>query len=624
MASVVGERLLPSVVDEIAQSDPHRVLYSVARTKNPGDGFDDINARSFADAVDRFSWYIEEHLGRGQGFPTLTYVGPQDLLYAVSVLACIKTGYKLLLISTRNTLEANLSLFEKTDCRTLISPTNFPLPIVTQILKAKPMRYLDVYGADYWLHGSPEGKPYPYIKTFTEAESEPFVVLHSSGTTGLPKPIIQKHGTIVSLDSLPSLGYQTAFPAMCAGKRAYLGFPFFHAGGILLLLPAAIFAGITIVLGPFSPSVDFINGILLHGNVNNLFLPPSVAADLANNPECLQNLNRVEMVGYGGGPIPKAAADLINTRTRLHVSFGSTECALLPTETCDPEDVNYMRISPAGGCEYRPFSGDLYELVIVRNPALKKYQGIFGTFPELNEWPMHDLFLNHPTKRDLWLYKGRTDDIIVFSTGEKLNPVDVENVIGANDVVKTALVTGAGRFQSSLLVEAIEPLTSDTQKEELLAVLWPSVQAANKEIPSHGRIHRNMIIFTSRDKPMLRAGKGTVQRKLTIDMYAPELDALYQAKELHDESRNLVTSNEGSIEDIVRNIIAGSTEINVNSVSLDADLFEIGLDSLQVTVITRELNKYLSLRGKAPSLATRDVYSNSSISALTAVISALA
>ncbi|KAI0896934.1 hypothetical protein F4806DRAFT_487004 [Annulohypoxylon nitens] len=627
MASVVGERLLPSVVDEIAQSDPHRVLYSVARTKNPEDGFDDINARSFADAVDRFSWYIERHLGRGQGFPTLTYIGPQDLLYAVSVLACIKTGYKLLLISTRNTLEANLSLFEKTDCRTLISPTNFPLPILKQILKARPMRYLNVYGADYWLHGNTEGKPYPYTKTFAEAESEPFVVLHTSGSTGLPKPIIQKHATIVSFDAttaLPSLGYQPAFPALCAGKRAYLGFPFFHAGGILLLLPAAIFAGFTIVLGPFLPSVDFINGILLHGNVKNLFLPPSVAVDLANNPECLQNLGRVEMVFYGGGPLPKAAADLINTRTRLHVAFGSTECSLLPTETCDPEDVNYIRISPAAGCEHRPFFGDLYELVIVRNPALEKYQGIFGTFPELNEWPVQDLFLKHPTKKNLWLYQGRADDTIVFSTGEKLNPLEVENAIGAYDIVKAVLVTGLGRFQSSLLVEAFEPPTNDTQREELLTVLWPSVQAANKKIPSYGHIHRDMIAFTSPDKPMLRAGKGTVQRKLTVDMYALELDALYQAKELHDEPKNLVTSDEGSIEDIVRNIIAGSTEINVNSVSLDVDLFEIGLNSLQVTIITRELNKYLSLRGKAPSLDTRTVYSNSSISTLTTVISALA
>ncbi|KAI1213865.1 uncharacterized protein F4807DRAFT_203056 [Annulohypoxylon truncatum] len=627
MAPILGERLLPSLVDEIASSDPHRVLYSVARTKNPEDGFEDIDVKSFACAVDCFSWYIDEHLGRGQGFPTLAYIGPQDLLYAISVLASIKTGYKLLLISTRNTLEANLSLFEKTDCRTFISPTNFPLPIVKQILTAKPMRHLEVPEVGYWFEGNTEGKPYPYTKTFSEARAEPFVVLHTSGSTGLPKPIIQTHATISPLDAfsaLPSLGHQPVHPAICAGKRAYLAFPLFHCAGLTILLPAPIFTGFTVVLGPFPPSVDAINGVHVHGNVQQSCLVPTMLADLAKNPEYLENLGKLELIGYGGGPCPKAVADLISTKTRLITSFGSTECGLFPAQVCDPEDSAYISISPVLGCEYRPFSGDLYEQVVVRNPALERYQGIFGTFPELNEWRMKDLFSKHPTKEDLWLYKGRADDIIVFSTGEKIHPLDMESIIGANPAVKEVLVTGLGRFQASLLVEAVNPPTSDAQKEDLLEVIWPSVQAANKEVPSYGRIYHNMIAFTSPEKPMLRAGKGTVQRRLTVDMYASELDALYKANELsgNGPTRN-DTNNNDSVEDTVKSIIAASTDIDVNSLSLNADLFELGLDSLQMTVITRELNKYLSLHGKEQSLETKTVYSNSSISALKKVVSGL-
>ncbi|KAI2470038.1 hypothetical protein F4781DRAFT_421566 [Annulohypoxylon bovei var. microspora] len=600
MAPVLGERLLPSLVDEIALSDPHRLLYSVARTKNPADGFRDIDIKSFACAINRFSWYIDEHLGRGQGFPTLAYIGPQDLLYAISVLACIKTGYKLLLISTRNTLEANLSLFEKTDCKTFISPTNFPLPVVKQVLTARPMRHLETPELDYWFNEKLEGKPYPYTKSFSEARAEPFVVLHTSGSTGLPKPIVQTHATISPLDAfgaLPSLGQQPTYPAMCAGKRVYMAFPLFHCAGITMLLPAPIFAGFTVVLGPFPPSVDVINGVHVHGNVQQSCLVPTMLVDLANNPEYLQNLGRLELIAYGGGPCPKAVSDLISTKTMLLASFGSTECSLFPAQLCNSEDSAYISLSPVLGYEYRPFSGDLYEQVIVRNPALEKYQGIFGTFPELNEWPMKDLFLRHPTNKNLWLYKGRADDIIVFSTGEKLNPLDMESIVGANPAVSAVLVTGLGRFQSSLLVEAVKPPASEAQKEELLKVLWPSIQAANKEIPSYGRIYRHMIVFTSTDKPMLRAGKGTVQRRLTVDMYTPELDALYNANELSD--------------------------IDANSLSLDTDLFELGLDSLQVTGITRELNRYLSLHGKPQSLDTRTVYSNSSISALKTVISVL-
>ena len=35
-----------------------------------------------------------------------------------------------------------------------------------------------------------------------------------------------------------------------------------------------------------------------------------------------------------------------------------------------------------------------------------------------------------------------------------------------------------------------------------------------------------MILITSEDKPMLRAPKGTVQRKATLNAYEPEINAL--------------------------------------------------------------------------------------------------
>lgn len=91
---------------------------------------------------------------------------------------------------------------------------------------------------------------------------------------------------------------------------------------------------------------------------------------------------------------------------------------MLPHYLCDREDWPYMSVSPVLGQEYRQVSEDLYEQVIVRKPELHLYQGVFGTFPHLTEWPMKDLYSKHPTKENIWLYRGRADDVIVFSTGE--------------------------------------------------------------------------------------------------------------------------------------------------------------------------------------------------------------
>ena len=118
--------------------------------------------------------------------------------------------------------------------------------------------------------------------------------------------------------------------------------------------------------------------------------------------------------------MPKPIGDLISSKTRLLNVLGTTEAGVMPHELPDPEDWQYMKLSPALGHEYRKVSENLYEHIISHKPELQLYQGVFGTFPDLQEWPMKDLYSKHPTKEGLWLYRGRADDVIVFSTGEKL------------------------------------------------------------------------------------------------------------------------------------------------------------------------------------------------------------
>jgi acyl-coenzyme A synthetase/AMP-(fatty) acid ligase len=248
---------------------------------------------------------------------------------------------------------------------------------------------------------------------------------------------------------------------------------------------------------------------------------------MVKDPAMVENLRKLRQVTFGGGPLPQAVGDVISSKTKLLNCLGTTECGVLPVQLCDPEDWAYMRVSPVFGHEYRHAFDGFYEQVIVRNPKYQRYQGIFGTFPSLNEWPMKDLYTKHPTKDNVWLYQGRTDDILILSTGDKLSPVDMESIIEANAAIGAALVTGFGRFKCALLVEAVNPPSKEEEKERLLDTIWPSVKEANKKAPSSAQIHREMIILTSKDKPMLRAGKGTVQRKMTVTSYAKELDALY-------------------------------------------------------------------------------------------------
>ena len=54
----------------------------------------------------------------------------------------------------------------------------------------------------------------------------------------------------------------------------------------------------------------------------------------------------------------------------------------------------------------------------------------------------------------------------------------------------------------------------------------PYVQEANELAPTFARIFREMVILTESDKPLPRAAKGNVIRKVALDAYA---DAIEQA-----------------------------------------------------------------------------------------------
>ena len=61
--------------------------------------------------------------------------------------------------------------------------------------------------------------------------------------------------------------------------------------------------------------------------------------------------------------------------------------------------------------------------------------------------------------------------------------------------------------------------------------------------PAHGHVLKGMILLTCKKKPLLRAGKGTVQRRSTVEMYKDEIDALYVLEQVVSRGLPLVSVN---------------------------------------------------------------------------------
>jgi acyl carrier protein len=298
--------------------------------------------------------------------------------------------------------------------------------------------------------------------------------------------------------------------------------------------------------------------------------------------------------------------------------MGTSEAGWLTSVDTDREDWNYLHFHPNTGLELRPHSSGLHELVAVRKPELAQWQTVFTTFPDLQEYFFKDLFSKHPTKDNLWHYEGRSDNIIVLSNGEKINPTSMELAIGLNPVAKSVLVYGQSRFQISALVELENPLPySDDVRKSVMEQLLPSIAIANQEAPKHGQLSPDYVIFANPQKPFLRAGKGTVQKQLTLELYAAELEDLYNPVD-QTSIPKMDTSSLEAVTDHIRNIIHKT--LGLKDISDVQDFFVGGADSLQAINILRHVRN--SLQVNHSDVGTVDVstiYENPTIAALSLV-----
>ena len=87
----------------------------------------------------------------------------------------------MLLLSPRNILAGSMALVEHLNCNTMLVADTQP-PHVEAILTARRMRTEKLPSLDEVLTN--KNQHYPYHKSFSSALKDPFVVLHTSGSTG--------------------------------------------------------------------------------------------------------------------------------------------------------------------------------------------------------------------------------------------------------------------------------------------------------------------------------------------------------------------------------------------------------------------------------------------------------
>lgn len=379
-------------------------------------------------------------------------------------------------------------------------------------------------------------------------------------------------------------------------------------------------------IAPLSGAIATAEGVvkaLKQAPAEVAFLVPSIAADLAASPTllnyCAKNL---ELILYAGGDLPQAVGNKIAAKVPIRCQYGASEigltCQLLAPEMT-AADWRYVLYHPDLGLAFEEFTPGMFELTVKRDPKYEKHQLPFAIGPDLQDLQVYrsrDLFEKHPTVPNCWGWRARADDIIVFLNGEKTNPVSMEQHIQAsNKEVSAALVVGMQRFQAALLVEPAATLGKLTPDEEATFIekIWPSIEEANKVTPAHARVEKALVFLTALEKPMVRSGKGTIQRQSTVAQYKDEIDDLYRSVDIELSDADEASVNSKDPKQVSQYIRQAISKINPELLQEGTDnFFALGMDSLMALRLVRALRHGIG----QPDLSVSVVHNNPSVQLL--------
>ncbi|KAG5734788.1 hypothetical protein E4T56_gene780 [Termitomyces sp. T112] len=377
-------------------------------------------------------------------------------------------------------------------------------------------------------------EPYPILRR--PSPSETCIIMHSSGSTGIPKPIRQTHLACTRLATL-SPEWKEYSPHLVLGCMAL---PAFNPFAVVLEIFHPAFTVITIALFPpvyitgGIPRTPSPQAIIEHAKAtiaNALVaVPPVFIESWAKSPETIEYLKSLEFIAYAGlNLIPKIGNQLASAGVRLQSIYGGTELGI-PVSTLPNRDVMDW--------EYVRFIQDVNVRWIslevnsdMKSQACQTHRPAILNLPDVEGFATSDIFKPHPVKEGLWKNVGRLFDIIVHSSGEKTIPRPIEDVIMGDAFVKGAVVFGEGYNQPGVLIEVVADAQVDTRDQvevsHLRDQVWPIIEEANKEAPIFSKIVKQLVLFTAIGRPLPRTDKLTIQRKVAIELYALEISEVY-------------------------------------------------------------------------------------------------
>ncbi|CCM02157.1 uncharacterized protein FIBRA_04235 [Fibroporia radiculosa] len=644
--------VLPDIVDFHAEHNLNLPIFVFPNAFDE-DKITTVSFLEFANATSRIAHIARPARTGPDGEVIIVLVSCDTLLYHTLLVGLVRAGLVPFLMSPRNSAPAIASMMERTGCHRVVTQPAFA-SLADAIQTELPPMYsvqlddlpvlADIFPSLLSSYDPSRSlvKPYPRPKN-APLPSDVVLYLHSSGSTGHPKPIPQTNTTLLHWCHLPLI----AEPRARGIHWGCMALPPFHTMGLSTQLlsplssgcPTSLFAPRALVGAlPVVPTPQNTLETARKTGCNAIESVPTFVEAWSHSEDDIKYLASLRALVFAGGPLSTAnGRKLVAGGVRLFACYGATEFGTL-TRLFD-DDVDGP--SPVGKTR------DDWEWMQMPKECIPRWiaQGD-GTFelqllPSVENLPngehgysTSDVWVPHPSKPGLWRIVGRSDDVIVLGSGEKTVPVPLENHITAHLWVAGAVMFGRGRQQVGIIIEPQQGREVRPGDENGLArfrnAIWHQVEEANRAAPGFSRIFKEMILVADPERPFVRAAKGTIQRKKTLELYDKDIEELYVVIEESRDAHGVVPPSSWSLNAVQTWLTEHATAINGGKAPiLDKDIFEQGFDSLSATYLRNRIIGVLrqssdtAVNAAAQSVPSNFIFQNPTLFALAAAIESL-
>ncbi|KAK3656350.1 hypothetical protein LTR56_003052 [Elasticomyces elasticus] len=516
--------------------------------------------------------------------PTIALLGSGHTYeYLATQLALLHLGLRVLLLSPSNADAARDHLLTTCDAVGIVVQAELKAGLQQIYLPAITMIPLPSFSGDTSTHDIEGFRPFDPWNSHS-------LIIHSSGTTGLPKPVYHTNRSMMLIARMYRL-----LPSF-AIDNWYLLFPLFHIAGVSIAL-SGLPTGLTLTFPPtnWPPAPSAILNAWCELEVMGrpaecVHCAPSVIEDLheflSHNGGDFSPLTKLKVLQPGGAALsPLLLKKLIAMGCNVKTTYGSTEIGPpLRTIPHTRDNVHCYRVrnmypdSPY--LEMQDQGEGLLELLVYKGFPLAAE--LWPTENSPNPYRTNDLFLELPPGSGLFVLQGRKDDLLVHSNGEKTNALALQMALDSCPSISKSAVFGTGRAATAAIVEIVD----NANEEETL----DTIEQICSGFPTHSRLSRSLVYILTKGRTLPVTPKGSVRRKEVEKLYGAEIEEMYRKMEYgeHVESNDpdeTDLSDQAFVLQCVQRVL-GRDDIDQN-----ANFYRVGLDSQKALRLRSALMK---------------------------------